>query len=52
MMERMTSSGTPADAAPTLQVAPIAMMAVSAFVFVTAETLPVGLLPRSPTVCR
>ena len=39
-------SGPPADPDPTLQVAPIAMMALSAFVFVTAETLPVGLLPQ------
>jgi predicted MFS family arabinose efflux permease len=46
MMEPMTSPWPRTAPAPTLQVAPIAIMAVSAFVFVTAETLPVGLLPQ------
>ncbi|BEP14488.1 MFS transporter [Acidothermaceae bacterium B102] len=42
----MTTPGLRAAPDQTLQVAPIAVLAVSAFVFVTAETLPVGLLPQ------
>jgi predicted MFS family arabinose efflux permease len=42
----MTSSPPGEASSHALQMTPIALMAVSAFVFVTAETLPVGLLPQ------